>query len=72
MSSQVAELAQRLDTARTIAVISGAGLSGASGIATYRDDAGNWRRAAPSLSRRFSQNRRAGVVTGPAACSAGR
>ena len=43
VSEQIAALQKRLDSARRVTVMSGAGISAASGVPTFRGDGGLWR-----------------------------
>jgi NAD-dependent deacetylase len=46
-SSRLASLAERLRAARRISVLTGAGISAASGVPTFRDENGLWRQYRP-------------------------
>ena len=58
MQAQFDTLGQFLDAAANLAVLTGAGVSTASGIPDYRDDDGNWKHARPIQFAEFSTSRR--------------
>lgn len=54
----LSELAAFLEASRRLFVITGAGISAPSGIETYRDDAGTWRRSDPIQHQDFIRSAR--------------
>jgi NAD-dependent SIR2 family protein deacetylase len=59
VKAQKARLKALIQNAEKLFVITGAGCSAPSGIDTYRDDAGEWRRAAPIQHQDFVNSERA-------------
>lgn len=58
MQAQFDTLGQFLEAASSLAILTGAGVSTASGIPDYRDDDGNWKHARPIQFAEFSTSRR--------------
>jgi NAD-dependent SIR2 family protein deacetylase len=58
MQAQFDTLNQFLDATSSLAVLTGAGVSTASGIPDYRDDDGNWKHARPIQFAEFSNSQR--------------
>jgi NAD-dependent SIR2 family protein deacetylase len=58
MQARIDTLDQFLDATSSLAVLTGAGVSTASGIPDYRDDDGNWKHARPIQFAEFSTSRR--------------
>jgi NAD-dependent SIR2 family protein deacetylase len=58
MQAQFDTLGQFLGTASSLAVLTGAGISTASGIPDYRDDDGNWKHARPIQFAEFATSQR--------------